>query len=78
MITFIAKHVATELYNSRIIKRRSSSLMPLSLMSFNVLQYITNPESTDFLLDWIYIKRPRSLTPFLKKIVPACFPLDNT
>ena len=30
--------------------------------------YIINPASMDFLLDWIYIKRPRSLyITFLKK-----------
>ena len=42
---------------------------------------IINPAFMDFLLDWIYIKRPRSsyITPFLKNIfAPACFPLDNT
>ena len=43
--------------------------------------YIINPASMDFLLDWIYVKRPRSsyMTPFFKNIfVPACFLLDNT
>ena len=42
--------------------------------------YTTNPTSMDFLLDSIYMKRPRSsyITLFLKNIfVPACFPLDN-
>ena len=79
VITFIAKHEATEVYNSGIIKRRSSSLMS-SFFAMNDF-YIINPASMDFLLDWIYIKRPRSsyITPFLKNIfIPACFPLDNT
>ena len=43
--------------------------------------YIINPASMDFLLDWIYMKRPRSsyITPFLKNIfVSVCFPLNNT
>ena len=42
--------------------------------------YIINPASMDFLLDWIYIKRPRSsyITVLMKNIfAPACFPLDN-
>ena len=32
--------------------------------------YIINPECMDFLLDWIYVKRPRSscITLFLKKV----------
>ena len=43
--------------------------------------YIINPVSTDFSLDRIYIKRPRSLymTLFKKDIfAPSCFPQDNT
>ena len=39
------------------------------------------PSVYGFLLDRIYIKRPRSsyITFFKKNIVvPACFPLDNT
>ena len=42
--------------------------------------YLFNPTSMDFLLDWIYIKRPLSLyiAIFSKNIfVLACFPLDN-
>ena len=79
VITFIAKHEATEVYNSGIIKRRSSPLMS-SFFAMNDF-YIINPESMNFLLDWIYIKSPRSsnITPFSKNIfVPACLPLDNT
>ena len=43
--------------------------------------YVINPVSMDFILDWIYIERPRSsyITPFLKNIFAlACLPLDNT
>ena len=79
VITFIAKHEATKVYNSGIIKRRPPTLMS-SFFAMNDF-YIINPASTDFLLDWIYTKRPRSsyITPFLKNIfVLACFPLDNT
>ena len=41
---------------------------------------INNPASMDFLLDRIYVKRPRCsyITLFLKNIfVPACFPLNS-
>ena len=53
------------------------------MSSFFVMNdfYIINPTSMGFLLDRIYIKRPRSLyiTLFLKKIfISACFLLDNT
>ena len=63
-ITFIAKHQVTEVHNSGIIKRRSSSLMS-SFLAMNDF-YITNSASMDVLLDWIYIKRPSSsyITPF--------------
>ena len=77
MITFIAKHEAAEVHNSGIIKRRSSSLMS-SFFAMNDF-YIISPSPMDFLLDWIYIKRPRNITPLKKKsFVPACFTLDNT
>ena len=59
VITFIAKHEATEVYNSGIIKRRPSTLMS-SFFAMNDF-YIINPASTDFSLDRIYIKIPRSL-----------------
>ena len=79
MITFIAKHEATEVYNSEIIKGKRSSFMS-SFFGMNDF-YIINPSSMDFLFDWNYIKRPRSsyTTPFFKNIFfPVCFPLDNT
>ena len=43
--------------------------------------YVINPTSMDFLLDRIYIKRPRSsyITLFEKNVfTPACFSLINT
>ena len=79
MITFVAKHEATAIYNSVIIERRLSSLMS-SVFAMNDF-YSINPASVDFLLDWIYIKRPRTsyTTPFLKNaFFSACFPLNNT
>ena len=78
MITFIPKCENIEVYNSKIIRRRSSSLM-LSFFAMNDF-CINNPASLDFLLDRIYIKRPRCsyITLFLKNIfVPACFPLNS-
>ena len=62
----------------------SSKGFILSLMSsFFAMNdfYVINPVSMDFLLDWIYIERPRSsyITRFLKNIFAlACLPLDNT
>ena len=55
-MTFLPKHEATEVHNSKIIKRASSSSMSsfLSVSDF----YIIDPASMDFLLDQIYIKRP--------------------
>ena len=78
VITFIAKHEAAEVHNSGIIRRRSASLMS-SFFAMNDF-YVIIPSPMDFLLDWIYIKRPRNITPSLKKksFVPACFTLDNT
>ena len=58
VITFITKHEATEVYNSGIIKRRSSFLTS-SYFAMNDF-YIINPASMSSLLDWIYTKRPRS------------------
>ena len=49
VITFIPKHETTEVYNSKIIKRRSSFLMP-SFLEINEF-YIINPASVDFLMD---------------------------
>ena len=71
----IPKNETVEVYNSRIMKRRSSFSMS-RIIDF----YIINPASMDFLLDWIYIKRPRSsyITLFLRdNFILACFPLDN-
>ena len=48
-MTLIAKHEATEVYNSGIIKIRSSSLMS-SFFAMNDV-CIINPASMDFLLD---------------------------
>ena len=78
-VTFIPKHETTEVYNSRIIKRRSSFSMSSFFAIDNI--YIINPASMGFLQDQIYIERPRSsyITLFLKNIfAPACFPLNNT
>ena len=57
MITFIPKP-ETKIYSSRIIKRSPT----LSISSFFAISdfYIINPESIDFLLYWICIKRPPS------------------
>ena len=61
VIIFIPKHESTKvkLRNLRIINRRSS----FSMSSFFAVNdfHIINPTSKDFLLDWIYIKRSRSL-----------------
>ena len=56
MITFIAKHEATEMCNAGIIERTFSSIVS-SFFAMNDF-YNINPASNDFLLDWIYIKRP--------------------
>ena len=78
MTTLIPKLETTEVYNSRIIKRRYSS----SMSSFFAISdfYFINPAFMDILLDEIYIKRAcRSYITLLENIfVPACFPLDNT
>ena len=60
MITFIQKHETIEVYNSRIIKRRSSFSMSI-FFAINDLNII-NPVSMDFPLDQIYIKRPLSFS----------------
>ena len=61
VIIFIPKHESTKvkLHNLRIINRRSSFSMS-SFFAVNDFDII-NPTSKDFLLDWIYIKRSRSL-----------------
>ena len=75
MITFIPKRQTTVVYDSRIIKRRSSFSMP-SFFPINDF-YIIKPASIDFLLEQIYIKLPNNS--FLKeKKVLVCFALDNT
>ena len=62
VITFIANYKATEVHNPGIIKRSSSSLMSSFCNPFAMNDFcIINPESMDFLLDWTYVKRPRSL-----------------
>ena len=79
VITVIPKHKTTNVYNSEIIKRRSSTSMS-SFFAMNDF-YIINPASMCFLLDQIYVKRPCSsyITLFLKNIYfPACFLLNNT
>ena len=65
MITFIPKRETTAVYNSRIIKGRSS----FSLSSFFPIIhfYIIKPASTDFLLDQIYIKLPNNSFVLKKK-----------
>ena len=75
MITFIPKQQTTVVYDSRIIKIRSSFSMP-SFFPINDF-YIIKPASIDFLLEQIYIKLPNNSF-FLKKIVLVCFALDNT
>ena len=67
VITFIPKHETTEDHNSGIIKKRSPS--PMSRFFAMNDSYIINLASMNFLLDRIYIERPRSsyITPFLMK-----------
>ena len=74
VITFNSKHETIEVYNSRTTKRGSSSQCQAFLQSMT-------STLMDFLLEQIYIKKPRSsyATLFLKNIfAPACFPLNNT
>ena len=70
---FHFKILNTKVYNSRIMKRRSSFSMS-SLFAINDLNII-NPLSMDFLLDWTYIERTFSsyLTLFLKNLFSSLF-----